>query len=64
MKTIQKETISEIERSVNSCDGYNFGRNNYILGFWEEGLTIEDKQRASKLLDRFNNECVCKKINE
>lgn len=61
MVTLQKETISDVERAVNSCDGYNFGRYNYILGNWSEGMTKEDSEQASKLLDRFNNECICKK---
>jgi hypothetical protein len=62
--TVQKEALSNLEKSVDVCDGYDFGRQNYILGFWVEGMTSEVSKRRGELLDRFADECVCRKKRE
>lgn len=52
-RTVQKEALSDLEIAIDVCDGYNFGRANYTLGFWTEGMTLEDSKRRGELLDRF-----------
>lgn len=63
-RTVQSEALSNLERAVDICNGYDFGIQNYIIGFWVEGMSLEYSKKRGDLLDRFANECVCRKKRE